>query len=153
EKTLRAYSTRPINLKRFDRVNWMTTEEDLWEVCEYFCVVQHSRVMPPEAERKRRRMDRRLYEAGMVGAVEGFSCLCFPVFHFPVSPVADRKMEDRKMKTGRSRIILLKTLLKSSDRASRSASCGVRCKPAESIWPPVLSIPSDGWRQARRRCR
>jgi hypothetical protein len=70
EKTLRAYSTRPINLKRFDRMNWMTTEEDLWEICEYFCVVQHSRVMPPQAERKRRRMDRRLYEAGMVGAVK-----------------------------------------------------------------------------------
>jgi hypothetical protein len=70
EKTLRAYSTRPINLKRFDRMNWMTTEDDLWEVCEYFCVVPHSRVMPPQAERKRRRMDRRLYEAGMVGAVK-----------------------------------------------------------------------------------
>jgi len=70
EKTLRAYSTRPINLKRFDRMNWMTTEEDLWEVCEYFCLVKHSRVMPPQAERKRRRMDRRLYEAGMVGAVD-----------------------------------------------------------------------------------
>ncbi|MCI0392543.1 MAG: hypothetical protein MOB07_27745 [Acidobacteria bacterium] len=70
EKTLRAYSTRPVNLKRFDRMNWMTTEEDLWEVCEYLCVVQHSRVMPPQAERKRRRMDRRLYEAGMVGAVK-----------------------------------------------------------------------------------
>jgi hypothetical protein len=70
EKTLRAYSTRPINLKRFDRMNWMTTEEDLWEVCEYLCAVQHSRVMPPQAERKRRRMDRRLYEAGMVGAVK-----------------------------------------------------------------------------------
>jgi hypothetical protein len=51
-------------------MNWMTTEEELWEVCEYFCVVPHSRVMPPQAERKRRRMDRRLYEAGMVGAVK-----------------------------------------------------------------------------------
>src|SRR5215470_15003100 len=70
EKTLRAYSTRPVNLKRFDRINWMTTEEDLWELCEYFCDTPHSRVMPPQAERKRRRMDRRLYEAGMVGAVK-----------------------------------------------------------------------------------
>src|SRR5262249_35149291 len=70
EKTLRAYSTRPVNLKRFDRMNWMTTEEDLWEVCEYFCVVPHSRIMPPQAERNRRRIDRRLYDAGMVGAVK-----------------------------------------------------------------------------------
>src|SRR5262249_48235309 len=73
EKTLRAYSTRPVNLKRFDRMSWMTTEEDLWEVCEYFCVFPHSRVMPPQAERKRRRMDRRLYEAGVVGGGEGKS--------------------------------------------------------------------------------
>ena len=70
EKTLRAYSTRPVSLKRFDRMNWVTTEEELWEVCEYFCAVPHSRVMPLQAERKRRRMDRRLYEAGMVGAVK-----------------------------------------------------------------------------------
>lgn len=70
EKTLRGYSTRPVNLKRFDRMNWMTAEEDLWEICEYFCTIAHSRVMPPQAERKRRRMDRRLYEAGMVGAVK-----------------------------------------------------------------------------------
>ena len=70
EKTLRAYSTRPVNLKRFDRRNWMMAEEVLWEVCEYFRIAPHSRIMPPQAERKRRRMDRRLYEAGMVGAVK-----------------------------------------------------------------------------------
>ena len=69
EKTLRRYS-QPLDLSRFDSMNWMTAEADLWEVCEYFCVVPHSRVMPPQAERKRRRMDRRLYEAGMVGAVK-----------------------------------------------------------------------------------
>jgi hypothetical protein len=40
EKTLRAYSTRPVNLKQFDRMNWMT-EEDLLEVCEYFYIVPH----------------------------------------------------------------------------------------------------------------
>jgi hypothetical protein len=69
EKTLRAYSPRPVNLKRFDRIRWMTTEEDLWEICDYLCVVPHLRVMPLQAERKRRRMDRRSYEAGMTGAV------------------------------------------------------------------------------------
>jgi hypothetical protein len=41
EKTPRAYSTRPVNLKRFDRTNWMTAEVDLWEVCDYFCVAPH----------------------------------------------------------------------------------------------------------------
>lgn len=68
EKTLRTFS-RPVNLKRFDRINWMTTDEDLWEICDYFCTVPHSRVMTLEMERKRRKMDKRLYQAGLVGAV------------------------------------------------------------------------------------
>jgi hypothetical protein len=68
EKTLRAFS-KPINLKRFDPDGWMTTEDDLWDICDYFCTASHSRVMTMEVERKRRRMDKRLYEAGMVGAV------------------------------------------------------------------------------------
>lgn len=69
EKTLRAFS-RPVNLKRFDRIDWMTTDEDLWEICEYLCTVPHSRVMPLPLERKRRRIDTRSYHAGMHGAVK-----------------------------------------------------------------------------------
>jgi hypothetical protein len=69
EKTLRTFS-KPVSLKRFDRINWMTTEDDLWEVCEYFYTIPHSRVMTLQMERKRRRMDQRLYEAGMVGAIK-----------------------------------------------------------------------------------
>jgi hypothetical protein len=69
EKTLRGFS-RPVNLKRFDLTGWMTREDDLWDICEYFCIIPHSRVMTLQMERKRRRMDRRLYEAGMVGAVK-----------------------------------------------------------------------------------
>ncbi|MBL8208184.1 MAG: hypothetical protein JNM09_28380 [Blastocatellia bacterium] len=71
EKTLRAYSTRPVNLKRFDHLGWMTSEEDLWVLCEHLCVVPHSRVMTLPMERKRRKMDRRSYEAGMTGLVKG----------------------------------------------------------------------------------
>ena len=67
EKTLRAFSTRPLNLKRFDRSNWVTMEDNLWELCEHLCTVPHSRVMTLPMETKRRMMDRRLYEAGMTG--------------------------------------------------------------------------------------
>jgi hypothetical protein len=70
EKTLRAYSTRPVNLRRFDRLGWMTLEEDLWALCEHLCTVPHARVMSLPMERKRRMMDRRLYEAGMTGMVK-----------------------------------------------------------------------------------
>ena len=70
EKRLRTYSTRPVNLKRFDRMNWTKSEDDLWEVCEYFCIVPHSRDVPPQIERKRWRLERRLYETGMVGVMK-----------------------------------------------------------------------------------
>ena len=67
EKTLRAFSTRPLNLRRFDRSGWMTMEDDLWMICEYLCTVPHSRVMTLPMEVKRRKMDRRSYAAGMTG--------------------------------------------------------------------------------------
>jgi hypothetical protein len=70
EKTLRAYSIRPLNLQRFDRSHWMTREDDLWDICEHLCVVPHARVMQLPAERKRRWMDARSYKAGMTGAVK-----------------------------------------------------------------------------------
>ncbi len=69
EKSLRAFSTRPVNLSRFDKGNWMLREDDLWDICEYFCQVPHSRIMTAPMERKRRMMDRRLYEAGLTGSV------------------------------------------------------------------------------------
>ena len=71
EKTLRAHSTRPLNLTRFDRRAWMTTEENLWDICEHLCGVPHARVMTLPMERQRRMMDQRLYEAGMTGMVKG----------------------------------------------------------------------------------
>lgn len=69
EKTLRAFS-RPVNLRRFDRLAWMTSEEDLWVIGEYLCTIPHFKVLTPELARKRRMMDRRLFEAGLVGAVK-----------------------------------------------------------------------------------
>ena len=68
EKTLRTFS-RPVNLHRFDHLNWMTTEEDVWEICEYLCTIPHTRVLTPAIERRRRRVDARLFEAGHVGAI------------------------------------------------------------------------------------
>jgi hypothetical protein len=70
EKTLRAFSTRPVNLSRFDERRWMIAEDELWDVCEYFCVVAHTRIMTLPMERKRRMMDQRLYQAGLVGMVK-----------------------------------------------------------------------------------
>ncbi|HZS51465.1 MAG TPA: hypothetical protein VFA54_11425 [Bryobacterales bacterium] len=69
EKTLRAYS-RPVNLSRFDSIGWMTAEEDLWAIPEYLYTIPHRRLLTAEMERRLNRMDRRLFAAGRVGAVE-----------------------------------------------------------------------------------
>jgi hypothetical protein len=68
EKSLRAYS-RPVNLRRFDSIHWMTMEEDVWAVPEYLVKVAHTRVLTPAQERSLSRMDRRLFEAGKFGGV------------------------------------------------------------------------------------
>jgi len=67
EKTLRAYS-RPVNLSRFDSINWMTAEEDLWAIPEYLCEIPHTPIL--NGASRRMYMDERLYKAGLVGRAE-----------------------------------------------------------------------------------
>src|SRR5882724_2766106 len=67
EKTLRGYS-RPVNLRRFDGIHWMTAEEDLWVIPEYLVEISHSPLLTSAAERRLNRMDSRLMAAGKVGA-------------------------------------------------------------------------------------
>ena len=67
EKTLRAFS-RPVNLARFDRRGWMTAEEDVWFVPEYLCETPHATIVTRAMEKRLARMDRRLYNAGRLGA-------------------------------------------------------------------------------------
>jgi len=69
ERTLRAYS-RPINLTRFDRKNWMTSEEDVWCVPEYLAEARHYPLFPHKVASALPRLDRRSYEAGMHGSVK-----------------------------------------------------------------------------------
>jgi hypothetical protein len=66
EKTLRNYS-RPVNLRRFDSLGWMTSEEDVWPVPEYLCEIAHTPLLPPRLISRRRRADDRLFAAGLVG--------------------------------------------------------------------------------------
>jgi hypothetical protein len=69
EKTLRGYS-RPVNLKRFDRIRWMTAEEDLWAISDYLVQIPHFPLLRRGADRRLARVDRRLFEAGKLGRVE-----------------------------------------------------------------------------------
>jgi hypothetical protein len=66
EKTLRAYS-RPVSLTRFDKLDWMTAEEDLWEIPEYLYTIPHTSILTTH---KRMYMDKRLFEAGILGRAE-----------------------------------------------------------------------------------
>lgn len=70
EKTLRAYSRR-VNLSRFDRIRWMTAEEDVWAIPERLCEIPHRQLLATAQIRGLNRMDSRLYEAGLHGAVRG----------------------------------------------------------------------------------
>ena len=71
EKSLRKYS-RPVNLARFDRIQWMTTEEDLWPICYYLMEIPHvpllRNVSGNGARRRFSRVDDRLFAAGLVGS-------------------------------------------------------------------------------------
>ena len=66
ERTLRNYS-RPVSLRRFDRIGWMTAEEDVWKVPEYLFKIRHTPVMPVRMVRQLTRVDARLFSAGLLG--------------------------------------------------------------------------------------
>jgi hypothetical protein len=66
QKTLRNYS-RPVNLKRFDHIRWMTREDDVWEVPEYLTVIPHTPLLPQKLVASLSRVDDRLFAAGLVG--------------------------------------------------------------------------------------
>jgi hypothetical protein len=66
QKTLRRYS-RPVSAARFDRRGWMTAEEDLWYVPEYLVGVRHYRLLTNAQENALGPVDRRMFEAGLVG--------------------------------------------------------------------------------------
>jgi len=69
EKSLRARS-RPVDLSRFDRIGWERAEEDLWEVSDAIGSGPLVSLLTPEQARRLTRVDRRLEEAGLHGAVE-----------------------------------------------------------------------------------
>lgn len=69
ERSLRTFS-RPVNLARFDRRNWMTTEEPLWFIAEYLFDVHHYRLLTPAMARRLHRLDDRSFRAGCLGRAE-----------------------------------------------------------------------------------
>ena len=66
ERTLRRYS-RPVNLARFDRLNWMTTEKPVWFIAEHLCEIPHISLLTPSMKRNLTRLDPRSVRGEMIG--------------------------------------------------------------------------------------
>jgi hypothetical protein len=66
ERTLRRYS-RPVNLARFDHLNWMTTEKPIWFIAEYLCEIPHISLLTRTMEKNLTRVDQRTLRGEMLG--------------------------------------------------------------------------------------
>ena len=66
ERTLRRYS-RPVNLARFDRLNWMTTEKPVWFIAEHLCEIPHISLLTSSMKRNLTRLDPRSVRGEMIG--------------------------------------------------------------------------------------
>ncbi len=66
ERTLRRYS-RPVNLSRFDRLHWMTTDKPIWFIAEHLCEISHTALLTPVMENRLTRVDQRTFRGEMVG--------------------------------------------------------------------------------------
>lgn len=67
EKTLRAYSV-PFDLSRFDRMSWMTTDEDISDIGDALDTARHYAVMTRAQIRDLTLTDPALVKAGLIGA-------------------------------------------------------------------------------------
>src|SRR5438477_977080 len=66
ERTLRRYS-RPVNLSRFDNLNWMASDTPIWFVAEYLCEIPHIPLLTLPMTKRLTRVDRRTFRGEMVG--------------------------------------------------------------------------------------
>jgi hypothetical protein len=67
EKTLRGY-TGPLNLKRFDRLNWMTADETMERIAQHTDEIRRVMLIDAEMEKRLSPVDERSYQAGLTGS-------------------------------------------------------------------------------------
>jgi len=65
ERTLRTFS-RPVDLARFDRLEWMTEEKDVWFIPEYLLTIAHTPLLRPSMAKRLHRVGKRSLDAGLV---------------------------------------------------------------------------------------
>ena len=64
-KTLRSHSL-PVNLTKFDKKGWMTSEEDVWYINDYLTKVKHYKILTRKQIRGLRKADKLEIEIGKV---------------------------------------------------------------------------------------
>ena len=66
DRTLRTFS-RPVDLRRFDHREWMTSEKDVWFIPEYLLTISHTPFVPATVAKRLHRMGARDFKAGLFG--------------------------------------------------------------------------------------
>ncbi|HKZ68764.1 MAG TPA: hypothetical protein VJ020_01710, partial [Anaerolineales bacterium] len=69
EKTLRAY-TVPLNLSTFDKHNWLTDDRTMDKIADRLGEIRQFKVLTPRMVRNLSPIDKRAYDAGMLGVNE-----------------------------------------------------------------------------------
>jgi hypothetical protein len=69
ERTLRTFS-RPVDMKRFDDLDWMTTDKPVWFVAEYLCGIHHYPLISRAQAKRLHRLDDRSFRAGCLDRAE-----------------------------------------------------------------------------------
>ena len=66
QRTLRRFS-RPVDLRRFDRLDWMTAKKDVWFIAEHLLDIPHTQLLPRGMARRLNPLDKRSFSAGLHG--------------------------------------------------------------------------------------
>ncbi|MEK6553312.1 MAG: hypothetical protein AABZ54_07685 [Bacteroidota bacterium] len=69
EKSLRSYSN-PVNLSRFDKYNWMTTDDDLEFIGDYLYTIKHHKILNSKSIRSLNIADKVLVKLCFSGSIE-----------------------------------------------------------------------------------
>jgi hypothetical protein len=67
KKTLRSY-TVPLNLKPFDKIDWMISDDNLEVIADRLDTIRKVSMLTPRMIRRLSPVDKRFYKAGMLGA-------------------------------------------------------------------------------------
>jgi len=69
ERTLRTFS-RPVHMRRFDSLRWMTSEQPIWFVAEYLLTISHYPLITRAQAKRLHRLDGRSFRAGCLERAE-----------------------------------------------------------------------------------